>query len=268
MTAPRDSTAGRVAEVNWPKPRDSASPRGAYDLNHFTPADMVRCGHELRRLAAESSSLEEAAQAVTRHLYDRLRDAEQCSCVLVRFFITQRYAKLPEDLRRFAAEQAAGLVLEPGTNCLTLLASAGDDPQWNSRRDSRLHKCIPLASNAMAERFPVLSELIRQFDLTSSDATRPAAEIPKDAAHKSIGLLYVPRASESPLVPAQQDFVVPRGVVSVLGIGDLLPNGALFALLMFTRVAVDDPVSEMFRAVGLNLKLGLLDVCERPVFAQ
>lgn len=69
-------------------------------------------------------------------------------------------------------------------------------------------------------------------------------------------------------MPAQKDFVVPYGIVSVLGFGGFLPDGNLFAVIIFARVPTSPSVAEMFRTVALNLKLGLLALSDKPVFVD
>lgn len=241
-----------------------------YDLTGFTLADMVRCGKALRLLAADSASLEEAAQKVTRYLYEHLRDksSNNRSCVLVRFFKTHVYGGLTRELREYAASTASSAVLTDDTKCLTLLGTAGDDPLWNSRQTSKGHKCIPLTGETMVEQFPMISQLIRQLGLTMTEFLRMTPEIIKDVGQRSFGVFHVPVAANSPFVPAQKDFVAPYGIASVLGFGGMLPDGDLFVVIIFTRVAIPSPTAEMFRTVALNLKLGLLGLIDKPVFAD
>jgi hypothetical protein len=245
-----------------------ASDQPAYDLTRFTLADMVRCGAALRRLATEATSMEDAAQRVTRYLYENLRDktaSNNRSCVLVRFFKTHLYGRLIEELREAAAVSSAPLTKD--TKCLTLLATAGDEPHWNSRQSSRMHKCIPLLSEAMVEQFPMISQLIRQMGMTTTDLLCTTPEIIKDLHRKNFGVFHVPAAINSPFVPAQKDFVVPYGIGSVLGFGGMLPHGELFAVIIFARAAIPSSTAEMFRTIALNLKLGLLAILDKPVFA-
>jgi hypothetical protein len=246
----------------------AADDRPAYDLTRFTLADMVRCGAALRRLATESTSMEDGAQRVTRYLYENLRDktaSDSRSCVLVRFFKTHLYGQLIEELREAAAVSSAPLTKD--TKCLTLLATAGDEPEWNSRQSSGMNKCIPLLNKAMVEQFPMISQLIRQMGMSTTDLLRTTPKIIKDLNRKNFGVFHVPAAVNSPFVPAQKEFVVPYGVLSVLGFGGMLPDGELFTVIIFARVAIPTPTAEMFRTIALNLKLGLLAILGKPVFA-
>jgi hypothetical protein len=249
------------------QPAAEAAPEQFYDPAQFTLADMVRCGATLRTLAAQSANMEEAAQKVTRHLYDGLKTmplGRRC-CVLVRFFKTQSYGRLSEDLRK-AARSAATSPLAEGTKCLVLLGTSGDEPQWNKREESRWHKCLPLQSQAVIEEFPMISRLIRQLGMPMSELLRPAPEIIKDFERKNFGVFYVPVAAGSPFVPAQKEFVIPFGVQSVLGFGGILADGELFAVIIFSRTPIPSATAEMFRTIALSLKLGLLALLDKPVF--
>jgi hypothetical protein len=263
-------TSARIAG-SVGKPGALVDVQVAHDLTRFTLVDMVRCGEALRLLVTQAASMEKAAQAVTRYLYENLRDrnSDDHSCVLVRFFRTLIYARLTTDLRQAAASQISPSAdISKDTKCLTLLATTGDDPRWNSRHTSSAHKCIPLTSEAMVERFPMISQLIRQLGLTTSELLRTTPELVKELDQRSYGVFHVPLAIDSPFVPAQADFVVPHGVSSVLGFGGMLPDGDLFAAIIFARVAIPSSTADIFRTIALNLKVGLLDLFDEPVFAD
>lgn len=258
--------------ASWPLQNHGAQPDAAgelpvYDLARFTLADMVRCGSALRRLAGESASMEEAAQRVTRYLYDHLRDhnSNQRNCALIRLFRTLPYSELDPQLRALADSMAPGTSVAAATECLTLLASAGDEPQWNSRRSSRAHQCVPLISAAMVEQFPMIAQLIRQFGVDAGMFVPPGPEMVRELEQKNFDVFHVPSAMGSPFVPAQEDFVAPHHIASVLGVGGILPDGKLFALILFARVAIPASTAQMFRIIALNLKLGFLELLDKPI---
>lgn len=172
--------------------------------------------------------MEEAARKVVRYLYDGLRGKasnQQRSCVLVRFFKTQLYADLPKELREWAAAGATSAPLGGDSLCLTLLATAGDEPQWNSPRTSAMHRCVPLQSESIIEEFPMISQLIQQMGLKTAEFVRKTPAFINDFSKKNFGVLFVPVANGSPFVPAQSQFVVAYGVKSVLGFGGMFPMG-------------------------------------------
>lgn len=249
---------------------ESAAYQGTYDLTRFTLADMVRCGGALRHLAAESASMEEAAQKVTQFLYKHLLDrtSNDRECVLVRFFKSHSYGGLSNELRQFADSIAERAELPADTKCLVLLGTTGDEARWNSRRMSVAHQAIPLTSEAVVEQSPMIVHLIHQLGLTTAGLLHATPPMIRDLERKSYGIFHVAQAADSPYVPAQKDFVVPYGIVSVLGFGGFLPDGNLFAVIIFARVPTSPSVAEMFRTVALNLKLGLLALSDKPVFVD
>ena len=70
---------------------------------------------------------------------------------------------------------------------------------------------------------------------------------------KTYGVFHVRDANGSPYIPAQ-DFVTQYGIQSVVGFGGSLPDGDLFATLLFCRVTVDAAAADRFRTVALDLK--------------
>ena len=85
---------------------------------------------------------------------------------------------LDDDLRRSAEEQIGGEGLTPATRCLTLLATAGDEPAWNDRRRSAGHRVTPLPSEGIIASFPMVSQLIRQLGVETSDLSIPVPTWP------------------------------------------------------------------------------------------
>jgi hypothetical protein len=240
-----------------------------YDLKKFTLADMTRCGAELRRFGSESKSMEQAAVGVVRHLYERLgySNSGHRSCVLVRFFKTHPYGDLGPKLQEFSRSMMPGVSLGSAAKCLTLLGTAGDRPEWNYPHKSRGHWAIPLPSMHAVEQIPMISQLIRQFGIEVNSLLAPKSEIIQEMNQRTYNVFYVEPARDSPYIPAQKDFVVPNNVESVLGFGGVLPEGNLFAVIMFAKVPIPAPTAEMFRTIALNVKLAILPFAEGPIFA-
>jgi len=233
-----------------------------YDLTKFTLADMVRCGRELRRLGG--SSMAEVADAVVRHLYDELRESEsgRRACVLVRLFKTEAFGALSAELRAFARALMPSAPLDAQTKCLTLLATAGDEQAWNSPQTSKRHRAIPLPGEAALAEVPMIAQLLHQLGLKLSDLAQAHREIIKDLDQKTFNVFHVPIARSSPFIPAQAEFVMPYGIESVLGFGGVLPEGNLYAVILFARVTIPSATAAMFRTIALNVKMALLGSVE------
>lgn len=239
-----------------------------HDITRFTLADMTMCGAHLREMSADARSMEEAGSAVVRYLYENLRDANGRACLMVRFYTTLPFGELPADLREFGHGLMPGEALAPNTKCLTLLGTAGDLAEWNDRRASRRHRAIPLPSRQVVERIPMIAQMVRQFGLEIGALLEIKPEIIRYLDQKTYNVFFVPEARSSPFIPAQAEFVVPYGVKSALGFGGLLPSGDLFAVVMFTRVAIPLETAQMFRTIALNVKMNVLRFVGGKVFAD
>jgi len=236
-------------------------------LGEFGLAEMVQLGAELRQLGDRHASVEELAQSASDHIYENLvDDGGRPALALVRFFKTHAYGSLPPDLQ---ASVEAALHPEkpwPALNCLTLLGTRGEHSDWNSRRRSRGHQSIPLRNADIVGRAPMIGALTQQFGLVAADVINPRPEIFLELGRGTFNVFHVADAVGSPAIPAQREFVVPHGVQSVVGVGGATPTGEIFAVIMFSKVAVSVPVAPLFKPLALNLRLALLQA-ERRVFA-
>lgn len=223
-------------------------------LEKFGEADVPSCCEGIRRAARDCVTMESAAAATSRWLYDALADGTRGrACVMVRCYITHPYGALPEELQRFA-KRALGAVSitppEPGMRCLTLLATVGDEPAWNDRRQSRGHQAIPLPSPHIVERAPMIAQLIRELGLDIASVVRPLGARLHGLPQQKEGVFHVEQAPGSPFIPAQEGFVDRYGIRSVIGFGGLLPSSELFAIIAFSRDHVPVESADAFRAVA------------------
>jgi hypothetical protein len=150
---------------------------------------------------------------------------------------------------------------------LTLLATAGDKPEWNSRKTSVGHKAIPLPSARVVSQAPMISQLIVQFGLDIADVVKPEATLMLELEQRTFNVFHAEEAAGSPFVPAQQDFVVPFGIRSVLGFGGMLPDGKLIAIIMFSKVRIPREKADMFKTLSLSAKLAMLPFTDGTIFA-
>jgi hypothetical protein len=244
------------------------------DLEHFGLGEQLRCATVVRSIGAGHATLEAAARAITRSFHHELQSSRVAgtgdptrACALVRCYKTHPYATLPADLQRFARDMLPiGARPRPAMRCLTLMASAGDEPSWNSRHDSRGHQAIPLASPEMLEKAPMIAQLVRDFGLEPAEVVAPFRAVVRDRKGKNYGVFHVEEALGSPAIPAQDEFVRRHGIRSAVGFGGSLPTGDLFAVILFTRVRVDAAAAERFRAVALNVKSAFFGFAEDATF--
>ena len=182
-----------------------------FDPRSFTLRNMTELGSNLRRLGDGATSMDQVADRLVRHLYEHLIDFDsgERSCALVRFFKTQRYSDLDPDLQRFAQELLPGGEAPRRMRCLTLLASAGDEPEWNTARDSTAHRAIPLVSEEMVSQAPMIARLLQQLGVQIDvllDSVVNSGALLVNQQPTSFNVFYVPDARDSPYIPAQEEF--------------------------------------------------------------
>jgi hypothetical protein len=209
-----------------------------YVLSKFGFNDMMDCRARLRALfeSDEPATIGEGAQRIVDFLYDELVDDDgRPACALIRLFKSHRFDALDDELREFAQRIAPEAANLPNVRCLVLTATRGIEPQWNSRHSSTGHKAIPLMSEKMIDEAPMISQLIRQLGVPVSAVLRPTPELLLDQREQSYNVFHVPTALGSPYIVAQESFVQPYGIASVLGFGGMVASGDLFAAILFSR---------------------------------
>jgi hypothetical protein len=239
-----------------------------YDLRDFTIRDITECGRAMRSIGEGGSSMEEVASRIVRYLYDNLTDGTNYgqACSLVRFFKTHPYENLENELGEFAVKMLGGNAPVPETKCFTLLGTVGENPEWNMRGASRGHQAIPLLSDEVVRQIPMMRNVIKQLGLSVSSVVKPDPALLLDMEQKTYSVFLVPEAVGSPYIPAQENFVVPYGIKSVMGFGGILPSGDLFVIIMFLKVPVARETADLFKNLSLNIKLAILPF-ETRVFA-
>lgn len=223
-----------------------------YDLANFTINDMMKCSTELRNFGQNAKNLEEAANQIVRYLFENLTNQKsgKNGCALVRLYKTHPYSELPSDLQAFAQKVLKGTQAKPGLKCLTLMATAGIRPEWNSRKNSNGHKAVPLSSPQFVEQAPMISRLIKQFGLDVPAVLSPDPRLIMDMAKKEYNVFHVAQAKGSPFIPAQNEFVIPYRIESVLGFGGMFPTGDMVAMIMFSQVSISAEVASRFKPMG------------------
>lgn len=225
------------------------------DLRSFELHDMLRCGLEIRREARAVSSLERAADRVVRYLFGAFRDPAtgERQLALVRFYQTHPYRELDPDLRLFVRTALGSAPRDEGLKCLTLMASAGVEEDWNDRRRSRAHRAIPLASASVIQRAPMISQLLEQMGMDVGELLSTDTSVVPDAEGRTYNIFYIEKAAGSPFIPAQADFVARYGIEAVVGFGGML-RGEFFAVIMFSRVPIPYAAAVRFRNIALEVK--------------
>jgi hypothetical protein len=260
---------GKLRFVNYWESRSFQPEDALHDLKNFTDVDAEECAAAFRKAASQCTSMEDVAKEVVSYLYESLIDPvwKRKSCALVRLYKTHDYGELTPDLQRFADGVLGHKAESKQMKCLTLLATVGDKPEWNSREHSRGHKSIPLPTVDFVSKIPMIARLINQFGLDINAVVRPDPNLLADLERRTYNAFHVAEAVGSPYIPAQKEFVLAYKVRSVLGFGGMLGGpGDLYAVILFSKVTIEHKTCELFSPVGLDLKLSLQPFV-RNVFA-
>ncbi|MGK5496804.1 SpoIIE family protein phosphatase [Streptomyces sp. URMC 125] len=220
-----------------------------FDLSAFSLSEMVRCGAELRNSPRGAASWEEAAQAVVDFLYRNMTDGEgRGACPLVRLFATRRWSALsPEDRAAVPPWPASP---PPGARCLTLVASCGSYPRWEDPATGVERLVLPVPSREAAREVPLLSRLVDRIGVGAGTEGAP----PPSARFEVIHVAEDARMREL----WGEEFVEEYGIRSVLAFGGPLPDGELFAVVLFSRVPLPARTAELFRTVAISTRTALL----------
>jgi two-component system, NtrC family, sensor kinase len=91
------------------------------------------------------------------------------------------------------------------------------------------------------------SQLIMQLGIDVETFLKPNPTLVLEIEQKTYNVFFVRDTAGSPFAPAQENFVIPYKVRSVLGFGGLLSSGDLYAVLLFTRVSISRDSADIFR---------------------
>jgi two-component system, sensor histidine kinase and response regulator len=201
-----------------------------YHLRSFNLGDMTACGAALRVLGTGATNLEDAADRLVRFLYNSftLDRSEESACVLVRLFKTTPYGRLPPELRDLVVTKLGKIPDDPFLPCLTLLASASAIQGWDDPSGSSHYRVVPLGDPGDLAQLPMFSQLFHQLGVSLPHLTQRDHHLLLDSEEHLFNVFHVLHAEGSPYIPAQDEFVVPYGVRSVVGFGAPLPNGDIF----------------------------------------
>lgn len=250
------------------------------DLERLSQAEVDYLKEQIREQLPGAATRQEVFERVITLFYETLRipDSGQHACVLARAFKSCHYARLPAHYQHAADELLADTASHGRMRCLALMASRGQHSLWNDVATSRKHQCIPLPSSEVVGRAPMMSRLFDQFGLSveglvafpevgNSPLATTSVEESTEAAPLTFNAFHVPRALGSPFVPDQEGFVIPYGVESVLGLGGLLADGDIFAILLFTRVPIQTEVASNFRQLASVIRESLIAFPANRTFA-
>jgi hypothetical protein len=230
---------------------------------------------KLQELIKGSSSVEAVAQRVAQNIYDSFRG----SVVLSRFYATIPYKKLPEKNRQFAATMAkahgATGLLGEDTPVLSLLGTAGDNAEWNSRHTSKGHVGIPLISTDFIDGIPMIARLLQDLGVSLGGTDGAGSGIETSKFGRLGGLFYVEDARTAVdqggrKIISAQDFVAAHGIRTVFGTAGLyFLTKTFITVIVFTRETISRKTARHFMPLGGVITSTTSDLVNRgKLFAQ
>lgn len=231
-----------------------------YSLARFSLLEMTECSAVLRQLGERSRSVRDVAARTVEYLYSTLGDPDTGArdCVLVRCFKTISYGRLDSATQQLARQKLGGIAPFPDLKCFSLMATAGEQPDWNLVERSHRYRVIPMVNADFVKQFPMFSQLLHQFGVSTAFDVTPQGEWLVDVEEKTYNVFYVPDAVGNPYVPVQEEFVRRHGVKSVLCFGGMLPSRDLFAVILFSRTPVPRDTATLCKSLALSMKTSLL----------
>lgn len=237
-----------------------------FRLDSFKLTDMAACGTELRELGLSADSVEAASESIVRFLYEHLVDANGEPAVrLTRLFKTLRFDELDDDLKRAAI---VSVPIMSDIDFLTVMASAGDLPEWNGRRNSQEQALMPVTNIADRSVPGLFSRIIRQ--LPDNDTFDPADDEMSsyllEPEKSPYNILLLSDAQDESRFPGH-DFVDRFGVRSVLLFGGMVGRSSFYAVLILSGVPISRETAQMFKPISLSIKHALIHESEfrRPL---
>jgi hypothetical protein len=246
---------------------------GPIDLSDFSLSAMLRTGIALRRAVRDCRTLEASAGQIVRYFHEHCVEGQSGTrtCALARFYKTHPFATLEPSLREYVSERMNGHAPDSTMRCLTLLGTAGDEPAWNSRHLSRAHRAIPLPSAEIVRSTPMIARLIQDLG-ADLDAIVSGEALPdiglRASPARTYDVFHVERAKGSPVIPAQEEFVIPYGIESVVGFGGALRSGELFAVVLFSRAPIPPDSAARFRTIALDIRSALFTQSEGAIWGE
>jgi hypothetical protein len=207
--------------------------------------------HDIEPEVSRADRLENAAQALTRRLFESFPG----SVALARGFVTIPLETLPAAnqtfVRTLATRADVIAALKPTTPVLSLIASYGTQDAWCDRRRSEGHVGIPLVSAAFVDGIPMVSRLLQQLGMQLDWLERGDTAIVAKVLGSSTGVFFVREASQETdrqgrKVIAAQDFVSQHHIRSVFGFGGSYFGGAIVIFVLFCTRPIDRTVAQRF----------------------
>lgn len=178
-------------------------------------------------------NFEQVSQRIAEEVYHQFKqDNNQPLFALVRVFRICRYEELIPELQAIARPDQKFW--------MALMGTMGQESQWCSRHTSRGHQVV----SAGHERTPMLKAAFEQLGLKPGEITETNRAFFEGSTLSPY--FFVEHAQGSPHVPAQEAFVIPYQIQSIVGIGCAFISKASYLMIAFSKGKLDRKMAQTF----------------------
>ncbi|MCB9951866.1 MAG: PAS domain S-box protein [Planctomycetaceae bacterium] len=255
-----------LAELGEVASRLALSERGEelkgqkYRLDEFTLTSMMDCGAVIRGLS-DCSTKQQFTDDLVRFLHNQVIDEEGNSAFsLAQLFETVPFAELSPTQQKVALALETDISAE--TPCLTLVASAGSAVSHSDGSSLSQQYVIPLPNSEALREHPLVGQLVQQLGIDVGRVPDMNSDLP--LSDDGTDVLHIENADLSGPVAIQKDFAGYGDVKSVIGFGDTLPDGRLFAVILFARVPVPPETASLFGHLSQSARMAYLAHVDVP----
>jgi hypothetical protein len=205
-------------------------------LQNSSTEAVVALGREILNKNRDAhTSFEVAAQTLVETLYETFTDEEgQSMFALVRVFRLCKVEELPPEQKQAPSEDS---------HFLCLMGTKGDEDAWSNRLKSVGHRVIP----PKAFDTPMLKAVFEQINLPRISEINSNSE--QGFLQQTImtnRYFHVETALNSPYIVAQEEFVKPYKIASVIGVGSIFPSRAFMFCLAFSKKPIDSANAQKY----------------------
>ncbi|NDJ52066.1 MAG: hypothetical protein GYB68_03155 [Chloroflexi bacterium] len=235
---------------------------------NFRQTTSAEFGSFAQQVVAEVSDYgthETASQHLTERIYTSFADEDGPILSLVRVYRLCTFDELSPELQELTSEGMPHVMALTGTY--------GEEEAWCDRHQSQGHKLIPMEPAIVHSQIPMFEKMLVESMGVNLEVLYETLD-PVTATRTGIsGLFHIPTALGSPVIPAQEGFVEPYGIASVVGFGGLMAGTAgrhaMYVLYAFSKQPIDDQAAHNFQEMQSRLGAALDNAREpEQVFAR
>ncbi|HEY9677712.1 MAG TPA: hypothetical protein V6C76_06870 [Drouetiella sp.] len=223
--------------------------------------EIEKLGERISSFGPTASGLEDFAIKTINRIYADLQlPNQQPACALLRFFHTMPLSSLQDQAQVHSRKHT----LNEDSNCLTLLATRGQVPDWNSRLKSKEHQAIPMQSVELVKKMPMVAAMIDEIGVPADRMVKPSPTNFINPSSKSYKNFFIADAPDSTALEKSK-FVNLYGIRSVLGLGGLTTLGATYVIIGFFKRTLAENEAEHLTGLSRHIEAGLNQI---PAFQR